>query len=454
MEDGRRKDFNELSLEFAWVFESFELEYSQIQALFEQIMKLEPLEQKDVIDQIWTVLVYNLMNFKSTEKIFAFHQQMKSLNCSEDTKKKVNIEIQSKVEEILAKIPEKIQRFQSLEDFQNTLKELRIIENFGFDVNFFVEIFALKLFKFVENVESSKIKIFKIFKNILEFDVLSETRIEVFKALSRFGEKEHDKVVSIGQVLSEKKFQSIQVFLHDGLMDQNRKVMIWRYLYSMDDQDLKAISREIENLEKIEKINKKNPLFVDNLWIYYNTQEVVVVQEFLPFTLKDFIEQSDDPELIISCIPGLIESYLYALNYGITHGSITPESIFYNSKANHQTEEFQLKINFVGSVLFRTKGVFNSYSAPEICNNENLLSDVDFEKLDVYSLGLVLLNCLTLFRNQNIRDIGEINKYITQIPGPEWVQDIVSSMLKLNPEDRADFKTLQSKIPGIFTGLT
>ena len=191
---------------------------------------------------------------------------------------------------------------------------------------------------------------------------------------------------------------------------------------------------------------------------------IYIVTEYLSNTLQaDMYSHSqlncpytEQEQLEITS--SLIEGFAYMEAKGIYHRDIKPENILIDSKGVRIIDfsiSTILKLGNSTSAEYSVQGT-PDFAAPElktllmnkIITGEEIRAVYDIGKADVYSLGLTLLQVITLgdvdgFNNEEMQP--RVNEIISRLNG--WISRLLGKMLKFNPVERPTFANALAMVP-------
>ena len=306
---------------------------------------------------------------------------------------------------------------------------------------------ANKFEKSTTKIKEEKEKVFNFIYNI-EDEINCGEYSQIFIARNK-EEKEGDK-----------KLYSIK-FLRKDKMDNNRRL---------------AFNNEIEILRELSKIlnNKYTPIIYDyKLYdvkkfenekkegenINENREERDENNSIEPYIVMDYFSKGLLFDYIVSgrlkekgkkfIFKKIIEAYKFLYEHNICHLNLTNENIMLDKNL------FPIIIDFAFSqktkdkngnlILLNAKDAFENYSAPEIFE----LKKFNGEKVDIFSLGVILFNLVTMergFGSSRINDKlyrlikkKDYNKYWMErkiLNLSEDFKDLYLKMVAYNPNER------------------
>jgi serine/threonine protein kinase len=191
---------------------------------------------------------------------------------------------------------------------------------------------------------------------------------------------------------------------------------------------------------------KNHPNIINLLDVYYdNDLEINLVLEYVPTTLKDFIESNNfetRQKYFLPFLTQLLSAILYIHHNGITHTDIKSKNILIDFKL--KSKFFKLVVIDFGSST--VKNLTENYSivttaknrAPEIFNYDGIYTD----KIDMWSLGMVIYYYLfgATYINERDEEIEEkisvINNHIEKNISSYKIKQLLLSLLDIDPSTR------------------
>lgn len=434
-------------LSFDWVLMAPSMDIKKFARVVKDLVKLEDFQQEIVIDYLISTFIHCIMMIDGFDDLIDFKRYLNVVNVSKISKDTLDSQIFCKVVELLAGLPNKYEVFVSPFEFKRVLEYLEILGKFGYDINNDSEIFVLGFLKFIEKTDWDKNEIFEVLDSIMILPMSNNTRVNVIHKLSKFKYFHELDQINQNNIISQISFDSITIA--KSLINKNNKqVLSLKFSTSNIKNDCLILSKEKELLEKLEKINKQYTCFPEIYNIQFIDNNLIVMQEYLPKSLTDLIGLKVETDFIVSALSYIVKSYLHALNTGVVHGSLTPEHICFNDFEEIDRSFPICKINYSSANISRMTFSINRYSAPELKAKKQLLLNKDQEKADAYSVGIILLQLLTQYKPENENNTKDILSHIKMIKNPIFLKQILLGMLKTDPEERFDFVSIQSFIPG------
>lgn len=174
-------------------------------------------------------------------------------------------------------------------------------------------------------------------------------------------------------------------------------------------------------------------------------------------------EQSffEEDELYTTLVP-VIQALAYLQKYMISHGHITPEAILMSREAEIKILDHSLFEKEHSAYAACLQGAQIPYLAPELFalldKNKDSFTDFDPFKADSFALGMTFLHGALLEEpndcynwETHVFEVSKLSKRIDRVREkyPGRFTDILSQLLKLNPEERPDAQALATRVKDI-----
>ncbi|OMJ91400.1 hypothetical protein SteCoe_6085 [Stentor coeruleus] len=259
----------------------------------------------------------------------------------------------------------------------------------------------------------------------------------------------------------------------DYFIYRKKQELILIKSYSTNSQEiLNELAEELKDIEKLSQAKQSN-LYC--FLKYYETtlfpnpnnsdKNICMVLQYCEKNLMDYMtelkiaKRTFNNSLMFDICKKLIFSFTSMHNMGIYHLNIKPHNILIDENKNLFITGLGTKLN----KMIEDKDLNNydkliqgvdGYEPPEMVNKNWNLDNKLKEKIDVFSLGMTLLQMITLVSLANYRTTNQINNeilsLINKIPY-EWAKNLIQSMICYNPEDRLRFVDLMQIINNIET---
>ena len=241
---------------------------------------------------------------------------------------------------------------------------------------------------------------------------------------------------------------------------------------SMKTEEFRQIFQEITNLSCL--FGHINIMSFENTFIHKvplangkNLLQIFIEMDYAENTLSKMIADSPNKQisqgLLIDIIKQISSGLLFAHEKKCTHLDIKPGNILFvgnTAKIADWGGSLILKTNH--STKLESKALVYSagFVAPEIIDDENAPETINLYKSDVYSLGILCLNCCGISlskikkipKNENYHDI-EINKFIKEdlsISYSNKFCDLMKNMCKYNAKSRPTIEEVEKKLKDLF----
>ena len=262
--------------------------------------------------------------------------------------------------------------------------------------------------------------------------------------------------------LSQKNLSdNITVSFCNAKLESKGDVFVKTYIsISKNADDLKIFNNEISILETLSQISKPSNCFLEYFGTIMGNFSISLVMPRISQTLKDFIEKKRrtltnektiNQDLFLTIARKLVTSFECMIEKGISHQDIKPENILIDDSSS----EIIIKIIDFNVSLIRSenvtiqrlnftdvKGTYK-YLCPQrklAHHNSDKSVYIIPEKSDVYSLGLVFVELITLM---DIKERSEIDNKLNELRFFEdSTKGFIKKMLIEDPEERVDFKNL------------
>lgn len=241
----------------------------------------------------------------------------------------------------------------------------------------------------------------------------------------------------------------------------NRELAVKIMRPSKDDTEIMDLFNEVRILKKLkpcEFVVTIQDAFLDTI-----ANMIIISMEKADYSLKTKIKNEPLPQKELErCFRHIVEAlhFAYQEKNGFAHLDIKPPNILCFKEKNGQIK-YKLSDWGSGKIISsktRVKAITKNFCPPEILDEEDNLKippNYDYQKADVYSLGLTLLICLGV-KTKNIlkglrknnqknyeKDMKEIFKEAQK--GKENLTNIIKVLEKMTcflPSERPDVGTL------------
>ena len=241
-----------------------------------------------------------------------------------------------------------------------------------------------------------------------------------------------------------------------------------KYVFVQDEDEFNSMEKEINLLLTLRNIG--NVVQILDKHVVESTHELYILMEKGDFNLKQYLVKRKydvDFDMFLQMFADLTFGLNLAHKRRVIHSDIKPGNVLIFENAN-RSEVSNIQNTFVKdeTVIFKLTdwgaGCSNStgkttrlktgmafttaYAAPEVLMDDE---HVNFEKADIYSLGMTLLNCCGV-KFDDMRFISsiakkekhdkEIAELLEEIPKKynEKMQDLLKQMLKFDRHERVD----------------
>ncbi|CAD7701439.1 unnamed protein product [Ostreobium quekettii] len=240
-------------------------------------------------------------------------------------------------------------------------------------------------------------------------------------------------VGSVAVLKGGKEFVGAHGSVKEGVWHDNEgiahSVAIKTVKVAGSEKCLKTINKEIEILAKL----PSHPNVVRVVGVRPG-EEPVIVEEWMPMTLKDLLNETG-PVLnsgdVVRITLDVAKGVCHLHKHRVTHHDIKPANILLDETCNAKLADFTCSVFQVSSLIDATRHGTLGYMAPECmqCGVSRSRPRVRAEKIDVYSLGKVMLSCVV----GNL-DNGKTITATSLCPTRLW--SLICDCTKMDPEGR------------------
>lgn len=267
-------------------------------------------------------------------------------------------------------------------------------------------------------------------------------------------------------VIYANRWANFQVSIHKAEFE-NKNVTIKKYVDVKNPNDIERINKEIKIYQVLSEMSNHSNCFLKYYGTYVDKMTINMVMEYQDKTLALKIDQMRDEKakknfnhnetMIGVMFFKLISSFAQMKDLGIIHGDIKPDNFLCDEHTNLKIIDFNISMvkntDFINSTQLISKSVGNpGFRAPELEDAyKQGLKDINLnpEKADVFSLGLVLLNFLTL---ENVYELNSTEKNVNLMRKVQdlpiyWTKELLRNMLQADPTRRSTFNQSLAFIP-------
>ena len=267
-----------------------------------------------------------------------------------------------------------------------------------------------------------------------------------------------------------KNTRHVQVRVYKGKRKSTNQAVALKMYKILTEGYMEMIEQEIRIYQILGKIaNYSNCFLQYHGTIYPEVNTVYLVMEYIEKNLIHDIERRKKvengmytEETIIQIFRLLLKSFADMQAIGIYHGDIKPQNILIDSYDNPKIIDFDVAQLITDDseqeISNRITGT-DGYYAPELVlklrAGEKSSTD-SRSKTDVFSLGLVFLQLLTLELTGDLNE-PQNNEALMEIVENrvrfDWAKNLLRMMLALEPTNRREFKDLLTYIENTKTVL-
>jgi len=280
-------------------------------------------------------------------------------------------------------------------------------------------------------------------------DLLAIRRVDS-KDIVYENKKKQTKIIGnyvMGDVLGEGSYAKVKEAIdQDTLCRHAVKIMKKRKLRKIPNGE-QNVQREIDLLQSL---NHKNVMKL--IEVMYNEEKgkIYMVLEYCCAVLQDMLEQSPEKKFPVwqshDYFNQLLEGLEYLHSKGNIHKDLKPGNLLHDRSGTLKIADFgvceQLDM-FTESDMIKTSQGTPSFQPPEVATGVDEFSG---EKLDIWSAGVSLYNFTTgdyPFQGDTIFKLFENiakGEFSFHVPVDRLLEDLVSQLLALHPEDRPNVK--------------
>lgn len=249
---------------------------------------------------------------------------------------------------------------------------------------------------------------------------------------------------------------------------KSKKLVAIKYIFVQDEDEFNSMTKEINILSVLKQYG--NIVHFEDKFIDSNSHEIFIAMERGSCDLTNYIKKNQNDlsfDIFLQIFADLSCGLMHAHKEKIIHSDIKPGNVLVfenqnrkdlrNSQNFYVTDEnlvFKLTdwgagcANSTGKTTrLKTDMAFTiSYAAPELLIDED---HVNFEKGDIYSLGMTLLNCCGIkFKDlrhissivkeeKHDREIKELLDYVST-KYTDKISELLMKMLKFDRHKRID----------------
>ena len=220
--------------------------------------------------------------------------------------------------------------------------------------------------------------------------------------------------------------------------------------------NFEAIQREIDCHQTLSSMSNNNNCFIHFYGSYIKANVVSLVMDYYKTNLMAIITKTAknksefSKKNLLTIFKNLLTSYTEMGSIGIFHGDIKPDNILTDDKWNLKIIGFDASIIWLSDTTGKDT-VYNSvnrthgYMAPEIVDilkegGESGLYNP--ERSDVFSLGMVFLQLLTLKSLDGLNTLDGYSDLMKMVKTVKfsWAKNLLGEMLTLHYSKRPSFK--------------
>lgn len=229
--------------------------------------------------------------------------------------------------------------------------------------------------------------------------------------------------------------------------------------------ELKSITQEIEIYKLLQDLPYIAKFYGEFSYSYFinlkKIYEINIVLKYYLNTLDKHINHNLYNPISINdgetqaLIRQLLENYYFLEEVNcVIHRDIKPENIFLSKHKIIKIADFNISTVMQEGhrkIVTHAQGT-PGYMAPEICNQymKSTKRDEQFYydpiKADVFSLGLTILNLVTLKNVDSLNNNEALLNQVIDTVNDASIQALLRSMLAFNPDERSSFSELKNSL--------
>ena len=269
---------------------------------------------------------------------------------------------------------------------------------------------------------------------------------------NNFSELKMCKMISVNEIYDLKvtqvsKFNNFTIQYSEGNLLGNKAIVKEYIIDKKVSQDIKdklwyELEKEVRCLELLSNYENSFSCILE----YYGcikTEETFSLVLNNRKNLTEYIQDQKENKKLNSfqfyhVLKSLIETFIFIVSKNIYHQNISPSCIYIDENLKIYVTDFIFSIIKTQNYLHKPE-LDKDYLSPEIIKNSE---DIEYEKSDIYSLGLVLLQIVTLESIETVKSnkIEFIERL--ELDGLEWLGKMLRNMIDDDPEKRIGFNEL------------
>ena len=261
--------------------------------------------------------------------------------------------------------------------------------------------------------------------------------------------------IQIGQYpLYSRQIIKFQVSIYEATY-YGSPAAIKMYKDIVREEDFHAVQREIKCNQFLSRRSKRENCFLQCYGCYVQGNSLNIVMEYYKKDLMQVITEMRNSnsefreELLLQMFKKLLESYSEMEALGIFHGNIKPHNILKDDFGNMKITDFSVSVVKITDIAGEVTGInpvqgASGYMAPELIELQSARENVGIcspERSDIFSLGLVFLQLLTLRELSGLNTIARHAELMTVVRSLkfEWSVNLLRGMLMLDYRQRPRF---------------
>lgn len=359
---------------------------------------------------------------------------------------------------------------------ENDLKGIRKLE--GEQVNGDVDMARDVLFKvkLLNGIESEEMEIIRFIESKIG-EVQPKSRKKIIKVNPNFEGfipiegKDLSTVIYERCDLCSRQQAGFHISIRKGKFPDGSQTVVKTYSRINPNADFSSIEDEIKILTIL-----SNRATSDNCFIkFYGSTNIDSVlslhMEAFDFNLMDWLTNwklqnyTPNPDLIEKWIVSLVTAFSDLGNLKIYHGDIKPHNIIVTDRWKLKIIDFgvskilkEIEATLTPTRAYPIQGT-KGYMSPELeemLENRQLLGRYKLGKSDVFSLGLTILQIITLEDLTSMNMRANNSRLLIKVEGINasmWIKNMLTGMLAIDRKYRLSFNKCMRYLPTIATNI-
>lgn len=367
---------------------------------------------------------------------------------------------------------------QNAENFAYICDAIIMLMSFNVCISSLFDSFTIKVIRYLENPKNkvpNKAHILTSLKKFCKGSFMF--RINSLELLDRSCSFQDISINLNKDSISNLLANSIEIYTSQTNTTET-EVKIYKTIFELNNFLAIKVIKGYENrnslneLKILKDLSGKKQCFLQILGDYIIAKSLYIITEYVENTLENEIEKrkihnqpfsSDETDEIIV---KLLEGFTFMQSKNIYHRDIKPQNILIENR-NIKIIDFSVSITLdpgVNTINQCTPQGSPDYVAPEIKDalmeriydkDKQVIIEYDIEKADVFSLGLMIFQIISLQDIVGLNSYGceeNLNKLVQELQG--WKKNLLAGMLFYGSKKRFTFKNALSFIPSKSTVIS